>query len=54
MPVPAKKEGVLVVDLAYIPEKYRLDVQRAEQILTESLSQWLRTYEGVVANWAMS
>ncbi|MEJ5375799.1 MAG: S16 family serine protease [bacterium] len=35
-----------VVDLSFIPEKYRLDVQRAEKILTRCLNSWLKVIEG--------
>ncbi len=33
----ATKDGIHVVDLSFIPEKYRLDVQRAQQLLAEAL-----------------
>lgn len=39
-------EGVYVLDISFIPEKYRLDLARAERILTNSLKNWLMTVEG--------
>lgn len=40
-PFLGKCDGIHVVDLSYIPEKYRLDVRRAERILAGSLARWL-------------
>jgi len=40
-PFVGKLSGIHVVDLSYIPEKYRLDVRRAERILNGSLAYWL-------------
>ncbi|EFK10107.1 putative ATP-dependent protease La [delta proteobacterium NaphS2] len=37
--------GIHVVDLSFIPEKYRLDVKRAEKILNGSLREWLKAVE---------
>ncbi len=45
-PFLAKLDGTWVADISFIPEKYRLDVQRAEGILTNCLNLWLRTVEG--------
>lgn len=42
-PFVARQDGIYVADLSYIPEKYRLDVQRAETILNRSLTHWLNT-----------
>lgn len=39
-------DGVHVVDLAFIPEKYRLDIQRAEKLLARCLTKWLQVVEG--------
>jgi ATP-dependent Lon protease len=44
-PFLARVEDVFVVDLAFIPEKYRLDLQRAENILHRTLSHWLAAVE---------
>jgi hypothetical protein len=41
------RDGVHVVDLAFIPEKYRLDTQRAEKLLARCLARWLQVVEGV-------
>ena len=42
-PFLGKSDGIHVVELSYIPEKYRLDPSRAEKILHRSLSVWLDT-----------
>lgn len=34
--------GVWTVDLCFIPEKYRLDVRRAENLLQQALGTWLQ------------
>jgi ATP-dependent Lon protease len=39
------RDGVHVVDLAFIPEKYRLDTQRAEKLLARCLTRWLQVVE---------
>jgi endopeptidase La len=39
-PYIKKLNGVYVLDLSFIPEKYRLDSQRAESILKKCLSLW--------------
>jgi endopeptidase La len=44
-PFLGKRNGIYVVDLSFIPEKYRLDVHRAEQILNDCLGQWVRRVE---------
>ena len=44
-PFLTKLNGVYAVDLSFIPEKYRLDVKRAEKILNRSLSVWLTALE---------
>ncbi len=38
-------DGIYVVDMSFIPEKYRLDLARAERILTDSLKRWLTAVE---------
>jgi len=40
-PFLKKKGDIYVVDLSFIPEKYRLDGKYVEQILQKSLRQWL-------------
>jgi len=44
-PFLAKQDGIYVVDLSFIPEKYRLDVKHAEKLLNQSLREWLITVE---------
>lgn len=39
------KDGIYVVDLSFMPEKYRLDIQRAEQLLGRVLNRWLMAVE---------
>jgi ATP-dependent Lon protease len=46
-PFLGKLDGIYAVDLAFIPEKYRLDVKQAEEILVRGLTQWLRVVESV-------
>jgi len=45
-PFIAVKDGVYVIDMTFIPERYRLDVKRAERIINESLVTWLDSVEG--------
>jgi endopeptidase La len=40
-----KQNGIYAVDLGFIPEKYRLDVKRAETILNACLKRWLNVLE---------
>jgi endopeptidase La len=40
-----KQNGIYAVDLGFIPEKYRLDVKRAETILIACLKRWLNVLE---------
>ena len=44
-PFLGRRNGIYVVDLSFIPEKYRLDPHRAEQILNDCLGQWVRRVE---------
>jgi ATP-dependent Lon protease len=39
------KDGIYVFDLSFIPEKYRLDPQRCQEILNRCLTRWLTTLE---------
>jgi endopeptidase La len=41
-PFLVKKNGVYTISVSFIPEKYRLDVQRSEEILDRGISTWLR------------
>jgi ATP-dependent Lon protease len=45
-PFLAKKQGNYCVDLSLIPEKYRLDVKQAEEVLNRCLNRWLQEAEG--------
>lgn len=45
-PFLGKLDETWVADLSFIPEKYRLDVQRAERILTRCLGIWLDALQG--------
>ncbi len=45
-PFLAKKDGVYAPTVAFIPEKYRLDVRRAEEILDQGLLKWLNMVGG--------
>jgi len=40
------KDGIYAPTVAFIPEKYRLDVRRAEEILDRCLSRWLEIVAG--------
>jgi ATP-dependent Lon protease len=40
-PFLGKSDGVYVIDISFIPEKYRLDVKRAEKIVEAALKTWL-------------
>jgi len=44
-PFLGRRDGIYVVDLSFIPEKYRLDIQRAEEILNDCLRHWVRRVE---------
>jgi ATP-dependent Lon protease len=44
-PFLGKRDGIYVMDLSYIPEKYSLDVERASRILNAGLKKWLMTIE---------
>ncbi|MEW6349801.1 MAG: S16 family serine protease [Thermodesulfobacteriota bacterium] len=47
-PFLAKREGIYVADLSFIPEKYRLDVERAARLLNGSLRRWLHTVNEIL------
>lgn len=44
-PFVAEKDGIMMIDLSFIPEKYRLDEARAEAILQQALNRWLAELE---------
>ncbi|MBN1850591.1 MAG: AAA family ATPase [Deltaproteobacteria bacterium] len=44
-PFLTKLDGVYTIDLSFIPEKYRLDIKRAEKIINQCLREWLTTLE---------
>jgi len=44
-PFLAKTDGVHAPTVAFIPEKYRLDGRRAEEILDRCISKWLNIVE---------
>lgn len=46
-PFLCEKDGIQVVNLSYIPEKYSLDLARAQKILNGGLANWLTTVERV-------
>jgi hypothetical protein len=45
-PFLAKKDGIYAPTVAFIPEKYRIDVRRAEEILDRCLMKWLEIVGG--------
>ncbi|MFH0821844.1 MAG: S16 family serine protease [Pseudomonadota bacterium] len=45
-PFVARINDIVVADLSFIPERYRLDVKRAETIFSNALQAWLSTVEG--------
>jgi len=49
-PYLKKLRGIYVIDLSFIPEKYRLDVKRAERILESGLNQWVHAVTPQVEN----
>jgi ATP-dependent Lon protease len=53
-PFLAKKDEVYVVDMSFIPEKYRLDTARAEKILNQVLNKWLSALESRLAKADLS
>jgi ATP-dependent Lon protease len=44
-PFLRRRDGICMVDLAFIPEKYRLDDSRAVQIVNKGLKKWLTIIE---------
>lgn len=41
-PFLCKTDGIYAPSVAFIPEKYRIDIRRAQEILDHCLSSWLR------------
>jgi ATP-dependent Lon protease len=39
----AQQAGITIADLSFVPEAYRLDVQRAEKIFIRCLRKWMET-----------
>lgn len=46
-PFLVKHDGVYMISLEFIPEKYRLDANRSEEILHSGLTRWLSIMEGL-------
>jgi endopeptidase La len=42
-PFMGKRDGVHLLDISFIPEKYRLDLRRAEQIVERALNRWVES-----------
>jgi hypothetical protein len=47
-PFLSTQSGITLVDLSLIPEKYRLLVPRAEEILNRCLTVWLEAVEQIL------
>jgi ATP-dependent Lon protease len=45
VPFLSSREGVYMVDLSFIPEKYRLHIPRAREILNRCLTAWLQAVD---------
>ncbi len=45
-PFLVEEDGIYSTSVSFIPEKYRLDIRRAEEILDMGISGWLKTMEG--------
>jgi ATP-dependent Lon protease len=45
-PFLCKTDGIYAPTAAFIPEKYRIDIRRAQEILDHCLTRWLRIIEG--------
>jgi hypothetical protein len=44
-PFLSQKDGIHAVDASFIPEKYRLDPERAATIISSCLTKWLAIVE---------
>ncbi|MEN6437108.1 MAG: S16 family serine protease [Syntrophobacter sp.] len=49
-PFLGMREGIRVIDISFIPEKYRLDISRTEEILNRVLTRWSET---VMKSWGI-
>lgn len=47
-PFLAKEDDIYVVDLSFIPEKYRLDIARAEKILNNCVGKWFEAVKDLI------
>ncbi len=47
-PFLVERNGIHAVDLFFIPEKYRLDPRRCEEILNRCLQRWMSTFEAAL------
>ena len=45
-PFLANEDGIYAPTVAFIPEKYRIDARRAEEILDRGLLKWLNIITG--------
>jgi hypothetical protein len=45
-PLLSRRDGVFVADLGLLPEKYRLDPGRCEELLERFLGAWLEAIDG--------
>lgn len=45
-PFLSMRDRIYVLDMSFIPEKYRLDLKRAEELVISSLERWLAVVEG--------
>ncbi|MCL5405931.1 MAG: AAA family ATPase [Deltaproteobacteria bacterium] len=52
-PFLSKSEGFYAPTVAFIPERYRIDVRRAQEILDHCLSKWLSIAGGKAENEAL-
>jgi hypothetical protein len=48
-PLLAHRKGVFMPDLGVVPEKYRLDRGRCEELLERFLAAWLEVIDGAVS-----
>jgi ATP-dependent Lon protease len=51
-PFLSSKDGIYTTTVSFIPEKYRIDARRAEEILDLGLSEWLKIVSGEEAETA--
>jgi ATP-dependent Lon protease len=46
-PLLVRRDGIFVADLGLVPEKYRLDPGRCEELLNRLIGAWLAEFEGI-------